>query len=91
MGCKVEVEVVMLNTGVMLFSDLMCSGLVEEEEEEKELVLPCFENAKEQDSPFCEACKSRGLGFAERQKQEDSSQRWRIYSYLSTENRCNQL
>lgn len=74
MACKAEVEVVMLNTGVMLFLDLMCSGLVEEEEE-KELVLPCFENDKEQDSPFFEACKSRGLGFPERQKQEDSRQR----------------
>lgn len=73
MGCKVEVEVLMLNTGVMLFMDLMCCGL--EAEEDKELVLPCSENGKEQDTPFFEACKSRGLGFPERQKQENSS--WR--------------
>lgn len=78
-----EVEVVMLSTEVMLFLDLMCSGL---EEEEEELVLSCFKDEKEQDPVFFEACKSRCLGFPEEQNQQDSSQRERTrFSYLSTE------
>lgn len=56
----------MFSTGVMIFLEVMCSGL---EEEEEELVLSCFGEEKEQDTVFFEACKSRGLAFPEGQKQ----------------------
>lgn len=64
MGCEAEVEVRMLSTGGVLFLDVMCSAL---EDEEEELALSCFREEKEQDTVFFEACESGGLAFPEGQ------------------------
>lgn len=61
-----EVEVITLSTGGMLFLDVTCSALGDEKEE---LALSCFREEKEQDTVFFEACKSSGLAFPEGQIQ----------------------